>query len=220
MPEPDALPVVNAVFKFFCKNQTPNQTYLIKVPMFSETFLRLTKKALPEIKHMFSYRKNLRNVWKSSEKAFRVVFGDKMPIILWNIFPKLASRIYFTFERECRLFERFGISDMLDMVIIWHLAYFNYYFYKCRDIYDIPVINYEDLIADKKSTLKPVFELCQVPYEKFIDKALEQFEMDSQAESRLDQNVMKNIKTTEFDDRKMEKVKEVCEWLGMSVPEI
>lgn len=174
----------------------------------------MIKKAMPQVKHMFSYRRNTRRVLSSVEKILRGATAGDLWVTLWNIWPELSGEFINSGTYEYGLCRRFGIKDVLDLSIILHVGSW-YYYHRCRDLYDSPVIYYEDLMADKEKTLRVVFDLCKIPYDEFIGEALKEFNNDSQGGTALSQDSMKGVKDTPLDESKIRKMNEMCDELNI-----
>jgi len=206
--------LLKSIFKFYCKTQEPGQTYLMKVASNACRLVPLVKKAMPKVKHMFTYRRNTRRVLSSVEKLIRGTTTGDVAVALWNISPEIPIQLLNSGAYEYEMFQRFGIEDCLDIAIIMHVASW-YYYYRCRDIFDIPVIYYEDLIAEKEKTLRSVFEICELPYDESIGEAMKEFANDSQAGTALSQDNMKAVKDTPLDQSKVQKIYDMCDQLDV-----
>lgn len=163
---------------------------------------------------MFMFRRNTRRVLSSVEKIVRGATAGDVCVKLWNIWPELSARFFNAGSYEYDLCLRFGIKDPLDIALIMHVASW-YYYHRCRDSYDIPIIYYEDLIGEKEKTLRLVFDLCEIPFDEFIDEALKEFSMDSQEGTALSQDSMKGVKDTPLDESKIRKMNEMCDELNV-----
>lgn len=208
-----ALDLIKAIIKYYCKTQQPRQTYLFKVESNATYLAPLVKRAMPTVKHMFSYRRNTRRILSSVEKMFRGGAAGDLLVILWNICPWLACEFVNTAAYEYEMLQRFGAKDVLDLAIVTHLVPW-YHYHKNRDIFDIPVVYYEDLIAEKERTLRRVFGVCELPFEDYAEEALREFEKDSQGGTHLNQGSMKTIKDTLIDDGRFAKIFDMCDKLN------
>lgn len=213
--ETSAIPILKASIKFYCKTQKPGQTYLLKV--WNSIHAPIIKKALPQVKLMALTRRDNRRALISLEKLFNC-FSTEFALSQWKIWPPLAFW-HFDIMHLHDLCARFGARDVLDLAIISHLAWI-YHFHKNQNLFDIPIIYYEDLIADKVGTLRPVFELCELSFKEFIDEAVKEFDKDSQADTIISQNAMKLVKYTELDKPRLERIKNLCDQLGIPPIEI
>lgn len=205
--------LLKAIFKYYCKEQTYDQTYFIKVASNGARIVPLIKRAMPQVKHMFTFRRNTRKIMSSAEKVKRGPTAGDLQVYLWNLYPPLAYEIN-NADYEYEMYKRFGFKDVLDMAIICHVSSW-YYYCKNKHIFDIPLIYYEDLIADKEKTLRTVFELCEIPYDRYIDVALKEFENDSQAGTALSQDKMKFVQDTQLNEEKIMKINDMCDHLNI-----
>jgi hypothetical protein len=132
----------------------------------------------------------------------------------WKIHPWLACKLINGASYEYEVCKKFEIRDCLDLAIACHLSSY-YHYYKNKDLFDIPIIYYEDLIADKEKILRSVFELCELPYEKFANIALDQFNYDSQDGTSVSQTNMKVVQDTPLGEEKIAKINRMCIELGI-----
>lgn len=211
--------LVKAIIKYYCKTQEPGQTYLMKAESNGTYLVPMIKKAMPRVKHMFTFRRDTRRVVSSLEKTLRATAAGEVWALLWRIWPPLAVEFANLAAYEYVLFKRFSIGDVLDESIIIHLASW-YYYYKNRDLFDIPIIYYEDLIIEKEKTLKMVFQLCELPFEEFKQKALKEFENDSQGGTHLDQGAMRKVKEAPLTEEKIKKIYDICDQLNIPRVEV
>jgi hypothetical protein len=212
--------LIKAIFAYYCKTQERGQTYLFKVTSNSARIVPLVKKAMPKVKHMFTFRRNTRRVLSSGEKMTRgSVAGDVFSFLWRRVSPDFACAMINSAACESEMFKRYGRGkfDCLHQAIILHVASW-YYYYQSRDLFDLPLIYYEDLVEKKEETLKQVFELCELDYDEFIGEALKEFENDSQAGTWLSRDNMKKVADTPLDEEKIEMMNEMCD--SLEVPRI
>jgi len=167
---------------------------------------------MPEVKHMFGFRRNTSRVISSVEKMLRRGGSGDIFVFLWNLNQELACLAVSAAGPEYKMCKRFGVRDCLDFAIIFHVSSF-YHYYKNKEIFDIPLIDYEDLIAEKEKTLRKVFDLCQLPFDEFINVALDEFNVDSQGGTSLSQENMKSVSDSIFDEARRKKMDDMCDEL-------
>jgi len=201
-----------AIFKFYCKHQMPGQTYLIKVSSNAVQIVPHIKQAMPEVKHMFGFRRNTTRVISSLEKMIRATNAGDAFVVFWNIHPELACWALSIGGIDYQMCKQFGVRDCLDFAIIFHVSSF-YHYYKDKEIFDIPLVNYEDLITEKEKTLRNIFDLCQLPFDEFINVALDEFKFDSQGGTSLSQDSLKSVPVGIFNEEKLKKMNEMCDHL-------
>jgi len=209
-----AVDLASSIFKFFCRTQQSGQAYFFKTLIPNDRVVRLIKKGLPQIKNVFGSRRNMGRVLNSFEKILRGPIRNDIFVALWKIWPKIVPE-FFSYSGELfELFDRFGIDDVLDVTIIRTAAAI-YHYHRCQDIFDLPVIYYENMIEKKEETLRSVFQLCDLPYDEFIGEALKTFDYDSQSDTTLSQEKMKVVKPTPLDESRLQKIYYICDQLSI-----
>ncbi len=93
-----------ATFQLYCKNQRPNQTYVLKTQSNGVKLVGAVKEIFPEIPHIFQFRENILKATISSEKMFFRDSGN-MILFLSKYFPLTIANF---FNGTCR-FEAEGI---------------------------------------------------------------------------------------------------------------
>lgn len=210
---------VRALIRFLCKSQKKSEIYVIKTQSNCIRLVPYIKKVCPDVKHFFMFRTNTRRILTSLEKIVRRGSGGEEIVFLWNKFsPSVACWLVNFANFEYGYMKRFGIKDCMDIAILTHIhAYHD--FIKHRNLFDLPWVLYENLASKPSETLKSVLELCEIPLDAIQD-ALKVFNSDSQAGTILSQESMKNVKSVELTDDKVEKINEICNILTLPLLEI
>ena len=181
------------------KDVSPNQLCVLKTSSLEAGLAPILARVCPEVKHLFMFRKD--GLISVERLLLRDLKTIETPILtlpfLWPLFSMLCVLERFTKgERSCLgLIKPRNIKEFAAVILA--SSYMNYL--KNQEIYCVPAVYYEELINNPVTTLKPVFKALGLSEER-IENAILHLKSDSQNNTFLSRDMMKNIKATEMDD--------------------
>ncbi len=139
--------LLGATFQLYCKNQKPNQTYVLKAQLNGVKLVGAIKETFPEIPHIFQYRENIIKAAISCEKM--ICRNDSPEIIMFfsKYFPlSVANFLNGICRRDGKGIQKAQPQNSLELGFV--LAVNPYQFYvRFRDCFALPMVTYEELTS-------------------------------------------------------------------------
>lgn len=216
LDESTTIAVLKASLRFICRHQPPDITYFIKTRSNCVRLVPFVKSALPEVKHMFTFRKNAGRTITSLAKLMWKGGGDVV-VFHARLSPWLAFKLVAIANYEYEMCKKFGFRDCVGLSMVAYVSSY-YHYWTHKDMYDIPMVLYEDLVREPRAVMRPIFQLCNLPFEQLIETSMQEMQLDSQGGTTVSQEVLKDVRVEEFDDKRVKKLKFMFE--ALSLPKI
>ena len=190
-------PLIKASFNVFCKNQKSHQTYVFKLQSNATRLVPDIIRLLPQVKHMFLWRRNASACVNSLVRSFDILNLGKHYMPLWKMFPQ------FSYWRNCLGFARMlsylhdqlHPRDNIEIAYIFYLSPYSTY-NKVKDLIEIVYIEYENLLAQPVEELSRIFDKFGIDL-KLIPDAVGCLKRDSQSNTAVSWEKIGNIEVND-----------------------
>ena len=147
------------------------------------------------------------------------VFSDKSMrhlLYLYNYFPKLSTMISGRMGSDDDLMRRLRpIETMKEYAALVYAAPYACYLAH-RHLFNLPIVWHHDIIDDTANALRPIFEYLNLPLE-LIEDAVNCKQLDSQANTQLSRETLKNVKVTAMTDDEKRRVDRIAKAMNLPI---
>ena len=203
-----------AIVRMLCK-PTHVENFAIKITPNSTKILPLLKRLYPDASYVFIYRDAM-PVCKSMYKIWKNLPMGRLNLI----FARFALRFYLPTLNFTGYYDPVDSKHNLRLtpgygqgVFLWANVIGMYRRFRKSGI-DMAAVKYEDLVKDKESALTRLFMYNGIPA-RCIKPALRAFNCDSQANSILSMDVLRNTRLPPFTEHDRNEINKICAFYNL-----